>query len=137
MKLILLAAAKSSKGVPATGRPYYYHVTPVKNLESIRANGLVPRANQSRFGAASPELLGSSKVPKIFMLPILNGAAHKDFMKEWWHNPDVAVLRAKASDIKGLMVSADPYYARMEAWTFDKIPASVLELQVGNKWVRI
>lgn len=114
-----------------------YHFTPTINLSSIKSLGLIPQKNKSRFGALSPELLGLSKHPKIFLLQDPESESAKDFLLEWWHPGDAPTLLKIDSSTLHIRCSKDPYYSAQESWTVDKISPSLISIFQDGFWKKI
>lgn len=121
---------------------YYYHLTTTSNLQGIIQKGIVPYSNKGKFCALSPELFGKAKLKKIFLLPNIYGVGIRGFLSEWWHGElsDIVIIRIPYNEIKGIHQSNDNYYAKHEAWTFNRIPIDrcVYKYLKGdcNRWVK-
>lgn len=109
---------------------YYYHLTPQKNLESIRSHGLRPSIPK-RFAPLSPE--AHDRKPKVFLLPTLRGIGLEGFLEEWWHGDiaDIIVLRCQLSLVHA---SKERYYAAQEVWVYETIEPSLFVYKPLNQW---
>ena len=103
---------------------YVYHITPYKNFESIKNNGIVPYEHKCKYGPMSPELYGKKKLKKIFLLQRIYGVGIKGFLEEWWHGDkkEIIVIRIDIKLIGTLHSSIDKYCAKHEHWCFNTIP---------------
>jgi len=112
---------------PATKRKYLYHITDIRNIESIKNKGLLPKKKSGKFGYMTPGLSKKRNKPILFLLPIfgIHSYGMKGFLSEWWHGDikDIIFLRMSFDSVLNPLQSSNKYYSKQEVFTFSSIKA--------------
>jgi len=108
---------------------YYYHATPINNIEKILKNGLSPKSKNKL----------SAHPPRIFLANNLNNAiAFARFAKSGMSKPvDITILEIDTTKIKPLIsyngtempfkIYNDPNYTKKGFYTLNNIPREAIE----------